>query len=350
MDDVHARRLRLRAQRLEPRWDGGGASLARAVCGLQAQDPRAALLSVRVRTAGLTAAGVEAEPGLVRTWAWRGTLHLLAAEDLAWVHALVAPAALRGAGARWRGLGLDAAIYERARAAIGAALAEEGPLSRAQLRRRLAAAGVDASGQRLPHLVRRAALEGLLAARLDDTYAALAPPSPPPRELALAQLARRYLAAYGPAEPRDLAAWSGLPAADVRGAWRQVEAELIEVTIGGRRAWRLGPGPPAEPAAAPPVVRLLPGFDTSLLGHHIRALAVAAEHARRVRPGGGWLHPVLLVDGRAAGTWSLRRRRDGVAIAVTPFAALPDAAGPGLEAEAQDVGRFLGCGARLAVG
>jgi hypothetical protein len=322
-------RARLRANGLEPRL-GGVAEVVRRVCGIQAQDAAAARLSVRARSTGLTAGDVDAEPAVVRTWAWRGTLHLVARDDLPWVLALVAPGAMRSVAARWRALGLDDAAYARARDAIRERLAA-GPVTRAQLRDALSAAGVDASGQRLPHLARRAAFDGLLHHPLDGTFAALEPPAATPaREDALAELGRRHAAAYGPADPRDLAAWSGLPAAEARAAWSAGD-DTVHVDADG---------------GGPPVVRLLPAFDTYLLGHRDRGAVVAAEHARLVHPGGGWLHPVVLVDGRAAATWRL----DGQAVAVRPFAALPDAVRDGLEAETADVGRFLGlAGAHLRV-
>ncbi len=159
--DILAVMERLTANGLEPRLRGGVAEVARRLCGVQAQDARAARLAVRARTEGLTAADVDAEPAVVRTWAWRGTLHLLAREDVAWVLSLVAAGANRSVASRWRALELDDAVYERARALLVERLAS-GPATRAQVRSALATGGIDASGQRLPHLVRRAALEGLL--------------------------------------------------------------------------------------------------------------------------------------------------------------------------------------------
>src|SRR3954462_12506942 len=134
------------ANRLVPRCGGGGAGVVRAVCGVQAQDAGAARLSVRVRSEGLVAGDVDAAEDVVRVWAWRGTLHLMAREDVPWVLSLVAPGANRGVAARWRTLGLDDGAYGRARDAIGVRLAD-GPATRAELRAALEAAGVDASGQ-----------------------------------------------------------------------------------------------------------------------------------------------------------------------------------------------------------
>lgn len=293
------------ANRLVPRCRGGVADVVRAVCGIQAQDAAAARLSVRVRSEGLTAGDVDACEEVVRVWAWRGTLHLLAREDVPWVLALVAVGANRAVAGRWRDLGLDDAIYERAREVILARV----PATRAELREALAAEGVDASGQRLPHLLRRVALEGRVHHRLDGSFAPLDLPDAPPREEALRELGRRYAAAYGPASADDLAVWSGLPARDARGAWVESEAT--------------GPGGG---------VRLLPAFDTYLLGYRDRAHAVPPEHARKVWPGGGWIHPVVLVDGVAAGTW----KPDG---SVDAWAEIPR---DGLEEELADVRRFTG--------
>ena len=84
-------------------------------------------------------------------------------------------------------------------------------------------------------------------------------------------------------------------------------------------------------------MRLLGAFDPYLLGYAGREHAVAPEHARKVWPGGGWIHPVVLVGGMAAATWRIDRDR----VVVEPFEGVevPELA---LAAEVQDVGRFLG--------
>jgi hypothetical protein len=336
---------RLAANGLEPRLRGGVAEVVRRLCGVQAQDAAAARLAIRARTEGLTAADVDAAPEVVRTWGWRGTLHLLAREDVAWVLSLVAERANRSVAARRRTLGLDEAIYARARAAIVERLAA-GPATRAQLREAIGAAGIDASGQRLPHLLRRVAFEGLLQHPLDDTFAALElDGGPPPREQALAQLARRHAAGYGPSTAADVAAFAGLPVRDARAGRDALAAGRTAEPSAAAGHDALAAGRTAEPSTAAAraaaaedagaSVRLLGAFDPYLLGYAGREHAVAPEHARKVWPGGGWLHPVVLVDGMAAGTWRL----DGAVLRIEPFGPIPAA---GLEAEAQDVGRFLG--------
>jgi hypothetical protein len=362
---AQARLLRLRAQRLDRRWAGpaGAVEVVRELCGVHAQLPSTSALSVRPRSGGLRAVEVERaraeERSLVRTWCMRGTFHLVAAEDLGWLLPLLAPTLIAGARRRHAELGLDEDTFARALRVIREALAADGPLTRAELAERLAARGVDPAGQRIAHLVHRAGLEGLVChgpdrgheptfVLLEDWVGRL------PRldhDAALGELARRYLAAYGPAEPRDLAAWSGLPVARARAAWRLVAAELAEVRLDGEPAWlpAARAGWLSEPAPEAPLVHLLPGFDVYLLGYRDRALAVPEAHARAVWTGGGFIKPTLTVDGRAVAVWassgSGRRRR----LRVEPFGRLSLEVRAGLEAEAADLARFLELEAAPAV-
>jgi hypothetical protein len=151
----------------------------------------------------------------------------------------------------------------------------------------------------------------------------------------LAELARRYLRVHGPAGPADLAAWSGLPQRDATEAFTGISDELTEVCHRGHPLWRLKRGTP-RPATVP--VALLPAFDEYLLGWRDRALVVPAEHAKRVQPGGGIIHPVIVADGLVVGTWRATRTPDAVATTLFDPAARFDEAA--LRAEEADVARF----------
>ena len=316
---------------------------------------------MRVRTAGLTAGSVHdartQARTVVRTWAMRGTLHLVASEDVRWMLSLLGRAIIRKSRRRLGELGLDGEAGAKAVAALRDALDVHGPMGRTEIADRLSGMEVPVEGQGVYHAIRLAALEGVVCLGPDiggeGTYDLLdrwLPPSPGVDD-PLAELARRYIRAYGPAGPGDLAAWSGLPLRDSRAAFEEVAGELTEVSVEGapawmhsdRQDWLEAPGPQG------PVVRLLPAFDTYLLGYRERDLGVPAEHARRVHPGGGIIRPALMIDGRAAGVWSRKRTRRGIAVTVTPFEDLPPDVVPGLEEEAADVGRFLGADAELLI-
>jgi Winged helix DNA-binding domain len=361
-----ARLLRLRAQRLDRRWatPAGAAEVVRQLCGVHAQLPSTSALAVRPRSSGLLAGDVDRarfeQRTLVRTWTMRGTLHLMAADDLGWLQPLLAPTLIAGSRRRHADLRLDEDTFARSSRIVREALAAHGPLTRGELAGRLAAAGVDPSGQRIAHLVWRAGLEGVLCYGPDrgrestlvllDDWADRGRRLD--REAALVELARRYLAAYGPAEPRDLAAWSGLPVRDARAAWSRISGELVEVLVAGQPAWlpAVHAGWPEAPEPDAPLVHLLPGFDVYLLGYRDRALAVPEEHGRAVWTGGGFIRPTLTVDGRAVATWASDRSRRGLKVTVAPFGDLGDAPRAGLEAEAADLGRFLDTTASVAVG
>jgi hypothetical protein len=359
--DTRIRLARMHAQGLAGRRATDVADAVRRVVGLQAQDVRANRLAVRVRTDGRTESDVDVavneKRAVVRTWAMRGTLHLLAAEDLGWIVGLLGPYfAARMAGRR-RQLGLDEATCERGVAALHAELSNTRPLSRAELVSRIADHGVvlDPRGQAPAHLLGYAAMIGGLCRGPDTgagepTYTLAAdwigrqPPVAPGE--ALARLATRYLAGYGPATAGDFAAWSGLALGRARAAFDAIAAELEPA---GAAGFVLAAAPP-PPAAGPgrPQLRLLGHFDTYLLGYRGRALAVPPEFDRRIQAGGGFIMPAVLVDGRVLGTWRQRRTRAGLEVSIAPFTTLPKRLLPALRAEVSDLGRFLGIDATLA--
>jgi Winged helix DNA-binding domain len=363
LSDAQVRRLRSRAQRLGPRGRArhDAAQVVRDVCGVQAQDTAAAALAVRVRSTGLTLAGVEhaliEARSIVRTWAMRGTLHWLAAEDVGWLLALLGPSMQAGNRRRRLQLGLDDASIARGVRLLRSMLAEDGPLTRDEIVARLGKRGLTLQGQARPQLLYYAALDRVICYGAErghePTYVLLEDwlgrdsTRQVEREVALSELARRYIAAFGPARPADLAVWSGVSVGEARTAWASVAAELREVTLGGQAAWLLrggGRGTWLEDGAqAEEVVRLLPSFDTYLLGYRDRSLTVAPEHVRRVNAGGGMLRPTVLTDGRAVGTWRLERRgTQAPLVGIEPFGKLSAASEQGVDDEVGDLERFLG--------
>lgn len=370
LSDNQTRFLRLRAQRLIPHPTNTITSVARVVkelCGIQAQDANAATLAVRVRSAGLVVADVERvrvqERSIIRTWGQRGTLHLLATEDFGWLLSLLGPVFVVGDQRRRAELGLDEDTCIKGLAALRAILADQGPLTRAELVEQLAArTGIRLEGQAAPHLLFRAALEGMIClgpdrgtkptyVLIDDWIEGGTRTPSFSRDQACAELARRYLAAYGPAEPDDFAAWSGLPVSEVRAAWKNITNNLTEVEVADRPTWMLKEHLAwlDEFPAQAPIVRLLPGFDTYLLGYRSRNMVVASSYAKRINAGGGMVHPTLIVDGRALGTWKLKRQKIHLDVVLEPFEELAAEIQPGLEAEVRDIARFLGMPAGLQV-
>ncbi len=343
LDDERTRALRQRAQRLTGPRSSDVAELVGALAGVQAQEPAAAALALRARSRGLDLAAVERardeQRSVVWTWAMRGTLHLVAAEDAGWLLGLLGPIFAAAGRRRRLALGLDDELCERALVAVREVLSDSGPLARAELVAALAGRGVaiDAAGQAPAHLVAYAALRGVVCrigpsrepryALLDEWLGAPAAALEP--DDALAELGRRYLAGHAPAEPQDLAAWSGI---GLRRA---------------RRAFELAGAAPPEPMGPAQNARtaLLGHFDPYLLGWASRDLVLDPRHARRIQAGGGFIAPAILVDGKVAGTWSRARRGERLTVELDPFNVLPQPAREALAREVSDVARFLGLAA-----
>jgi hypothetical protein len=269
--------------------------------------------------------------GLVRTWTVRGTAHLIDPSDLPWLHAAVGSRNL----ARF-----DAAMRKRGdhEAAVGmlddlVAVLAQGPLDRAGLLRELAARGHPGLGQRsINVLMPWAAAQGLIVGLPDGRYQAAQPPAAVDTDQALATLARRYLAGYGPAGAVDLASWSGLPLSTARRA-----LATLDHTEAAGDLLVLPSTLDAEPAAPPAL--LLAAFDPIMLGYRIREPVVAAGDDRRILPGGGMLRPAVLIDGLAAGTWGLSTQGRRRAVAIRWFRHPAESAE--LDAERLSVEKFL---------
>jgi hypothetical protein len=285
----------------------------------------------------------------------RGTLHLVAAQDLGWLVSLTAQSSFTAAHRRLRQEGLSGDQAARAVRLVERMLERDGPSTRAEIGHRLAQARIRTQGQALIHVIRLAALQGLVCHGPEHdgepTFVLvrdwITVAEPMTRDRALAELATRYLTAYGPAGPADFAAWSGLPASEARKGWSSIADRLTEVDTGTGRMWTLKIASPGGPTG---VVRLIPGFDPYLLGWRTRDLVLPKQHRRQVFPGGGMLRSTLLVDGMAAGTWTATRQSGRMVVVVHPFSRLDPAVRRALGEEAADLGRFHKTTSELSVG
>jgi len=362
--------FRLRGHSLSPRAPRGSlVEAAGRACGIQAQFLPTARLALWARVEGLAPGDVDRalfeDRTLVRTWAMRGTLHLLPTRELPIYVEAMREHRLRGnlqwLERRW-GLG-----PEDVGPIVGAILEElaEGPLTREELADRVAGRLGPRVRPSIEHswggVVRVASVEGLVCygpergrtvtfTRCDRWVREGERPTAGEAQDALL---RRYLRAYGPATTRDFMAWSALPAGVARAAFARAGGDIAEVEAIGKGAFALREDLPAMRAPRPggrPRVCLLPSFDPFLLGHKDKGHLVGADRYKRVFRKAGWLSPVVLVDGRCAGVWSLGRTRAGHVVQVEPFGRMGPAVRDGVGREAERLGRFLGAGAEVAYG
>jgi Winged helix DNA-binding domain len=331
---------RLTAQGLSGEPARDPVAVAERLLAVQGQDPRGARLAIRARSSGLTAADVDRalskDRSLLITWLNRGTLHLIRSEDYPLLQALTTPPLLTSSSRRLKQEGVSVDAAARGVETIARSLADEGPLTRAQLRERLDSAGVPTAGQALVHLLflttlRGIAVRGPMVGR-EHAYVLvrdwLGPQKPVNRDAALAELSRRYLVGHGPADDRDLARWAGLPLRDARAGLAAIGNELLERDDGlvdlAKRA-------PAEP----PPPRLLGAFDPLLLGWSSRE-DIVGPHKMLVTTN-GIFRPFALVDGRAVATWRFARGK----VTIEHLGKVTKKTAAALEADAREVERFM---------
>jgi hypothetical protein len=349
-------------------------SVVRDMAGAQAQLLSAAQLSLLPRVRELQMAQVAralSDRVLVKASCMRRTLFLLPSEDLA---IFVRGSARRAEkGIRWAlGKGVPERVVEATIEAVLGALDQ--PLTRQEIAERVSrslgvrmraihgggwgsrteVAAVPLGDLTFPvvDLLHLAAARGVFCSgpsRANEPTFVRADAWIPhwrdvPREQAEGLLLGRYLRAYGPATPADFAWWTGMPLTDAREIWARAEAGLARVSVQGWQAAVLRQDL-AELARADfqrPLVRLLPYFDSFLLGHSGKEHLVALQNRDDIYRPQGWIAPVVLVDGRASAVWAHAWEGNRLRVKVTKFGSISRAVAAGIREEAQNLGRFLG--------
>jgi hypothetical protein len=358
------RRQRLARQQLAASRFATPAELVRWMGAVQAQDYLGGLWGVGLRVRGATEADVEAAlaaRAIVRTWPMRGTLHFVHAADARWMLRLLAPRMIARAAGRYRELELDEAAFKHTRTVLGRALRDGRRITRGQAYAALERGGVSPQGQRgihiLSHLSQHRVLcfgprEGRQATfvLLDEWLPAAADP---PREQALAMLAKRYFASHGPATVHDFAWWAGLVMKDAHEAIGGAGSRLAGETWRGRRWWwsaATATAPtvtgaavksPAAPVVKSPAAVLLPPWDEYLVAYKDRAMAGDAVAIGR-DPSGVIGAPVVLIDGIVRGTWKRSLATSAARITLEPWTRVTKDERRALEKAAARYGRFLG--------
>lgn len=144
---------------------------------------------------------------------------------------------------------------------------------------------------------------------------------------------------------KRLCVMGGLYMPDAKGIWSKVAKDIVDVDVEGTGAGILESDLDVLEKAEieEPVVRLVPYFDSFLLGHKSHGNIVDEKNRKKIYRAQGWVSPVLLVDGRAQGVWSHVQKKNDPAVRVSPFSKLSVQVSQLARKEAADLGRFLGC-------
>ena len=324
----------MRRHYLDPVTDQSVAGVVRRLCGVQAQVASVAELCVRVRRKTSKSGDVAralSEGRIIKTWAMRGTLHLLTPETAGIFLSLIA------AGRSWERPAWESyfgvspkqldALREVVREALdGKALTREELIAAVVARRGYGHLG-DAMRSGWGTLLKPYAWQGDLCFgpsqgnRVTFTTPRAASSRwagvPEPDEAAPLAIAA-YLRAYGPADADAFGNWLGsgrISKRRIRSWFEAVGPRLAAVEVGGEHAYVLAADLDDLVSTKPTrAVRLLPGFDQFVMGPgtddgHI----VPARRRSTVSKQSGWISPVVIAGGVVHGTWE--RAGDGVQVA-----------------------------------
>ena len=309
---------------------------------LQAQHPPAPFLALAARLEGFARADLEAAitaGAVVKTTINRLTLHLAAAADYPAYAQLTRQARMRAWRKQYAHLDEEQVTTE-----LSDWFRE--PRGNAEIRERVGAYEGVTHDPWTPIIFARTLLPLIQlppAGYWDDSRRALfvADPRPRPEPAAAATLVlERYLAAFGPASKRDVAAWAGVAQRDFAAAWERLETVAHRDEHGAEL--RDLPGAPLPPGDTPLPPRLLAQWDQPLLAFADRERVMAPEVQQLQLTLSG--DPTVTVDGRVAASWAIR---DDV-LEITPHVELSRGQRAAIREEALRTAHF--CGAKTVKG
>ena len=300
------------------------------LAGMQAQIPRPPYLGLWTRLAGFEREALTAAlhgRRVVRATAWRGTLHLLTAEDLLAFRGALQPMLSRGMQSILRNR-TETFEMEQLLAAARTFFAQQ-PATFDAVRNHLAARFPVADERAMGYAVRThlplvqvpdESVWGFPAAAgfaLADDWLGR---SIPTGDDGLPELVRRYLAAFGPASVPDAQNWSGI--GGLRTTFEALRPELVTFRDArGRELFDLADAPRPDEAKPAPV-RFVPEYDNLVLGHDDRSRIVPDAHRPRLVTKNLQVPATFLVDGFVAGTFKVERKKKTATLTLAPFGKL----------------------------
>lgn len=356
-DQVRA--WRLQRQFLEPRGSADAVDVISRLCGVQAQVKSSADLAVRLRQVTPKAGQVEdgiADRTLVKTWAMRGTLHLLRGSEAGFFLSLIASARTWYAPAWQRAFGATPTEIEALVDIVSEAL-EAAVLTRDELVTKIVATqGFAKLEEHLRSgwgaILKPLAWQGVLCHgpsqgnkitfTRPDTLIPEWKAIPEPDEAAPHAIAA-YLGAYGPATPEIFNAWllrGALKKPVVRRWFADLGDKLTKVDVEGEDAYILSEHADELARITPSEsVRLLGAFDQYVLGPGTKDPQILAPaHRAKVSKAAGWIAPIVVVDGRITGVWELTDNE----VSASFFPGAPKPSAKALETEVAHVARASG--------
>jgi hypothetical protein len=318
---------------------------------MQAQDFAAAKWAVATRLKGKNDHDIQdaiANKQIVRTWSLRGTWQFMSANDVRWILKLIGPRLGKIYASHFRSLSLDKTALAKSQKVIARILGGGKTLTRNEIKPGLEKQGISTEGLRLNFIFLRAALDGLICSGprrgkeftfvLMDEWIGKIPEVD--SEEALHRLTIKYFQSHSPATIHDFAWWSGLTIAEVKKGIEMVRPSVQQVEIGKQTYWMVKNVDDSLPKTSG--VYLLPAFDEYLVGYKDRSAVLDPEYNNEIYgAGNGIFNPVIIINGKVAGTWKRIVKPKSVRVEMKPFLPLSATQERAVKTRVKQFGKFL---------
>jgi hypothetical protein len=323
---------------------------------IQAQDFAAAKWSVGMRMQKATDESVEKsfnESKFLRIHVMRPTWHFVLPEDIRWMLELTSPRVKRMLAPYDQKLEITKEVLSKSQVVIEKALEGKKNLTRAELAEHLEKKMLPARGQRLAHILVYAELNALICSGprkgKQFTYALLEETVPKQKKLtreeALEKLALKYFRSHGPAQNRDFAWWSGLSSKDADEGINLIQPKLTQTSLNGKNYWFFpeteDEGFDSSNLDFAQQAFLLSIYDEYTIAYKDRSDISENRDIERMISMGAALTAVIILDGKAVGTWKKVLKEDSIEIKLNPFKKLDKDKLELIKKAAENYGNYL---------
>ncbi|MFB6455112.1 winged helix DNA-binding domain-containing protein [Chitinophaga sp. Hz27] len=320
-------KLRLLAQQITQHRLKSPQALVAHMGAIQAQDYHAGRHAVGLRVPDANLQSVEKainKAEIIRTWVFRGTLHIVTATDIRWMTNFVKDRIFRKFRTIERPLDIDESKYH---STIYPLLQKELKGGKQLMRTEIAAL---LESHNIPevysrYLLLRASLEGIIChgpmrgkqytfTLLDEwvpTKTIISPEEIP------GELAKKYFLSHGPATIADFMTWAGITQKEAQIGLEAAKPLLDSLVINNTHYWydkKLDASRHKIPEAL-----LLPAFDEYYVAYKDRSHVLEDAHVRKVLTTNGIFFPIMVQEGQITGVWKKNISKKGVELIFQPF-------------------------------
>jgi hypothetical protein len=337
-----------------------------AVHGIQAQVQAHAIFAIAQRVNGLTAREIDralwSDRSLLKTWAMRGTVHWLPANEEPMFRSGLMQLRKWWIDHWWRKEKVPDEVRQHLFDVVLEVL-KDGPLPRGEI----AARAVPRVGEwcepwltdgwggayttmcQYGLLVFGPTIGNSPTFARRDTWANFQPIESRPEDAF--EMIRRYLRSFGPATVQDATYWIGANLRDVKPFWDAMCEEFVPIETDGKTRYLLGTDidelVEMEEASLP--VRLVPAFDPLLLAPRDKGELLDMRFHKRIYGAAAWVYPALLLDGRVVANWTYERKQKHVEIVVHPFTRINKKLLPAIKRDARHLAAAIGRDAQVSI-